>query len=251
MNVIETFQEKHEFTWYRGIGKDSHDLMPSIFRHPKFKSIEEIHRLENELSDVFEQRSPPFISQIFNNEWERMFFMQHYGVPTRLLDWSESPFVGLYFALTSCERTQSGKPKSSAVLWMLDPKGWNRGALSDISFKGDILNPSQEQVKSYSPHADLADRKNLPVMIYGTHNSPRIVAQRGVFALFGKSKSSMEDGYDAGGFSEGVLEKILISKEDRDKLAHSLFRKGIIDSTVYPDLHGLSMELKRNFGFSR
>lgn len=116
----------------------------------------------------------------------KCFFMQHYGIPTRLLDWTESPFIALYFALSSCERTAQGKPKSDAAFWMLDPAAWNKGALQDISYDGGILNPNREQVKSYSPKVDLAERKNLPVMIYGTHNSPRIVAQRGMFALFGK-----------------------------------------------------------------
>lgn len=249
MGVVEGFQAAREFSWYRGVGKPTHCLLPSLFRHPKKKKIEEIQILENELEAVFEQRSPPFISQIFNSEWERMFFMQHYGIPTRLLDWSESPFVALYFALTSCERTSSGKPKNDAVFWMLDPKGWNRDALSDISYDGDILNPNQEQVKSYSPRRDLVDRKSLPVMIYGTHNSARIVAQRGVFSLFGKNVLSIEDEYEGGKFSSGILEKAIISKDCRDSVALSLFRKGILDSTVYPDLHGLSLELKRSFGF--
>ena len=37
MEVIEDFQEKHETSWYRGVGNDKHTLTPSIFRHPKHK----------------------------------------------------------------------------------------------------------------------------------------------------------------------------------------------------------------------
>lgn len=251
MAVIEEFQEAHEASWYRGVGDTSHGLSPSIFRHPKKKKIEKIQEVEVELSTVFEQRSPPFVSQSFDGEWEQMFFMQHYGIPTRLLDWTESPFIALYFALSSCERTAAGKPKSDAAFWMLDPAEWNRGALRDISYDGGILNPNREQIKSYSPKVDLAERKNLPVMIYGTHNSPRIVAQRGMFALFGKSVEPMEVNYENNDFGEGVLQKVIIPKECRDDLASSLFRKGVSDSTIYPDLHGLSLELKRSFGFSQ
>lgn len=251
MEVIETFQDAHESSWYRGVGNSSYGLSPSIFRHPKKKTIEKIQKVEIELASVFEQRSPPFVAQSFDSEWEKMFFMQHYGIPTRLLDWTESPFIALYFALSSCERSSQGKPKHDASFWMLDPAAWNKGALKDISYNDGILNPNREQVKSYSPNVDLAERKNLPVMIYGTHNSPRIVAQRGMFALFGKSVEPMEKSYKSGEFDPGVLQQVIIPKADRDRIASSLFRKGVSDSTIYPDIHGLSMELKRSFGFTQ
>lgn len=249
LSAVETFQDARNASWYRGVGDVTHFLTPTLFRHPKNKTIELIHEIEKELSATFEQRSPPFVNQAFKNEWEQMFYMQHYGIPTRLLDWTESPFIALYFALTSCERTRTGAPKNDAAIWMLDPEQWNRGALSDISFKGGILDANREQVKSYSPKADLEERKNLPVMIYGTHNSPRIVAQRGMFALFGKSVEPMETSFQAGVFTDGSLQKIVIDKSIRDAVAKSLFRKGVSDSTIYPDLVGLSMELKRAHGF--
>lgn len=176
-----------------------------------------------------------------------MFYMQHHGIPTRLLNWTESPFIALYFALSSSERDK--KEKTKAAFWMLDPEAWNRCALIDISYDGGILSSDREQVKSYIPNANLDERKNLPVMIYGTHNSSRIVAQRGTFSLFGKSLEPMEKCYENGDFEEGILEQIIIPAEHRDNLASSLFRKGVSDSTVYPDLNGLSLELKRLYGF--
>lgn len=249
MLIVESFQESRNVAWYRGVTKSDHTLKPSIFRHPKSKRIEEIHELERRLSLFFEQRSPPFVHQSFADVWQKMFFMQHYGIPTRLLDWSESPYVGLYFALSACERSKVGKPLNDAALWMVDPERWNQGALQDISYNGGILDPSREQVKSYGPNAELDERKNLPIMIYGTHNSPRIVAQRGMFALFGKSTDEMEKAYSAHPFSEGILQKVVIGKDVLDKIATSLFRKGVSDSTIYPDLVGLSLELRRSFGF--
>ncbi len=251
MNIVESFQQDHHTSWYRGVGNAAYSLTPTIFRHPKKRRIEDIHEVEQKLASVFEQRSPPFVSQEFRNIWERMFFMQHYGIPTRLLDWTESPFIALYFALTSCSRTKAGKPKDDAAFWMLDPVLWNQGALSDISYDGGVLDPNREQVKAYSPDAGLDERKNLPVMIYGTHNSPRIVAQRGMFALFGKSTDAMESSFGKGEFPAETLQKVVVGKEYRDGIAESLFRKGVSDSTIYPDLHGLSLELKRSFGFAQ
>lgn len=246
---IEDFQTLHNNSWYRGCGSDAHKLIPSLYRHPSKKTPEELHKLERELSDRFVQRSPPFVSQSFEDEWERMFYMQHYGIPTRLLDWSESPFIALYFALTSCERNVRNKAKSSVAIWMLNPDEWNKNALSDISYVGGILDSKREQVKSYSPNAELDERKNMPIMIHGTHNSVRIVAQRGMFALFGKSITSVDEVYTNQEMTEGILQKIVIDKVYVDDIAASLFRKGVSDSTVYPDIYGLSLELRRSYGF--
>lgn len=249
MNLIEKFQDGHEFSWYRGVGNSNHSLTPSLFRHPLKKDAEALHRLEKDISSVFSQRSPPFVSQVFEDEWEKMFYMQHYGIPTRLLDWTESPFIALYFALTSCSRKIDGTVSAPVSIWLLDPSEWNKVALSDISFEGDILDSRREQVKSYSPKSELEERKNTTVMIYGTHNSPRIVAQRGMFALFGKNTASMNDQFFNGSFKKDTLQKVNIPAESVDKIAKSLFRKGIADSTVYPDLHGLALEMRRQFAF--
>lgn len=247
--VIEKFQEKHSTAWYRGSGSQSHKLVPTIFRHPTLKTAEELNKLERDLASTFSQRSPPFLSQVFSDEWERMFFMQHYGIPTRLLDWTESPFVALYFSLTSCHRDEENKVSDDVAVWMLNPSSWNKAALSDISYGGGILDSKKEQVKSYSPNAELDERKVTPILIYGTHNSSRIVAQRGMFALFGKSTEPMEDMYNKIPITGDALQKIIIDKNRVDEIAASLFRKGISDSTVYPDLQGLSLELRRVFGF--
>lgn len=249
LKCIEDFQAVHNTSWYRGCGSDAHRLLPSLYRHPSKKTPDDLHKLERELSDRFVQRCPPFVSQSFEDEWERMFYMQHYGIPTRLLDWSESPFIALYFALTSCERGAKNKVKSNAVIWMLNPDDWNKNALKDISYAGGVLDSKREQVKSYSPNAELDERKNMPIMIHGTHNSVRIVAQRGMFALFGKSITSVDEVYSAQDMPNDILQKIVIDKSYVDEIAASLFRKGISDSTVYPDIYGLSLELRRSFGF--
>jgi hypothetical protein len=177
-----------------------------------------------------------------------MFFMQHYGVPTRLLDWSESPFVSLYFALSNAHRDKRGKPCRDVALWLCDPVQWNKVALSHISYAGGILDESSEQLKGYSPDLN-GQNAPQPVMIYGVHNSPRIVAQRGVFALFGKSRKGMEKIFVEGDFPARTLVKVIIGKSCVDQLLESLFQKGFSEATIFPDLAGLSLEIRRKFGF--
>jgi hypothetical protein len=88
--------------WFRGITNSAHSLVPSFYRHPKIKSAPELNKLEQELLTRFRQRSIPYRTRDLSDDWEALFFMQHYGVPTRLLDWTENPLTALHFALTGC-----------------------------------------------------------------------------------------------------------------------------------------------------
>jgi hypothetical protein len=86
-------------------------------------------------------------------------------------------------------------------------------------------------------------------MIYGTYNSPRIVAQRGGFALFGQGTEPMEEIFKQDKFPSNILTKIVIEKDKVDDIRESLFRKGFTESVVFPDLDGLAKEIRRLFGF--
>jgi hypothetical protein len=86
-------------------------------------------------------------------------------------------------------------------------------------------------------------------MMFGSYNSPRIVAQRGVFALFGKSMTPMDEFYKASEFEAGCLEKIIIPAAKVDAIRESLFRKGFTESVVFPEIEGLAKELRRENGY--
>jgi hypothetical protein len=72
--------------WYRGCGKSSYQLLPSLYRPKPEKKAAELALLEQELMTRFRQRSIPFHGRNLSDPWNALFFMQHYGIPTRLLD---------------------------------------------------------------------------------------------------------------------------------------------------------------------
>jgi len=180
LEQVEIFQGERQASWYRGSAESTYKLIPTLFRHKVKKGIEELSQLENQITTRFVQRSQPFLTRTLQNDWDKLFLMQHYGVPTRLLDWSENPFVAAFFALNEGEVR-----KKDAALWMCDPIKWNRSALQHISFAGDVLDESSDQLRPYALGTPISQMPKQPIMIYGTYNSPRIVAQRGGFALFG------------------------------------------------------------------
>ncbi len=204
----------------------------------------------------FRQRSIPFVNNRLGDDWEALFVMQHHGVPTRLLDWSESPFIGLFFATAGRNFKVVGRGRNreimyqdDAVVWFLDPIAWNRHALHHLSFKGEIPFSNDSAITPYKPPLTTYDFRNLPIAINGAHNSSRIVAQRGAFTIFGNSVDAMERIYETENFPVGALAKVVISKELIPKFREAIFSYGIAESVVFPDLDGLARETRREFGF--
>jgi hypothetical protein len=245
---------KDSTLWFRGSGRASYPLSPSLHRHATITAGDKIIDLEVSLVDRFKQRSVPFLSKPLDktNDWEVLFFMQHYGIPTRLLDWSENPFVSMYFALTSASyELLAGKRiyKEDCCIWVLDPNLWNEDSLKDFSYNQGILSVENHLVDSYKPRTQFTNIREKPIAIFGTHNSSRIVAQRGVFVVFGKSTTPMDQGYVKDSYSQDCLIKIVFAKERIQLLLESLTSIGVTDSVIYPDLEGFSKELRRFYKF--
>lgn len=238
-----------ETRWFRGIGNQGHDLKPSLFRHPEIAARRPLE-LERSLLTRFRQRSIPFLAQRIDEDWELLFLMQHHGVPTRLLDWTENPYVALYFALTSCKKDPVTGLFPDCCVWSLDPVAWNRAVLDDITFAGGVLVTTDRQLDSHKPGINETLFRRRPVAIYGSYNSPRIVAQRGTFTVFGSDIAPMEAVKAAvPAITDNVLSRITIPGEHVASMLKALTAIGYTDSVLFPDLDGLAREIKRSFGF--
>ena len=221
----------------------TYELTPSLFRHPTVTDVEQLLSLESRLLELFKQRSVPFIiSQPPTEAWGFLFLMQHYGVPTRLLDWSENAFVALWFALSP---PRSPTDLRTKAIWMLDPTLWNRQVLKHQKYEGGILSVGDPQLIGYQPAAaEITNMNTMPVAVYGTHNSPRIVAQRGVFTIAGKDRRPLETFAEDFKDPSPCMWRIEIPPDAVAPLTEQLRAVGVSESMIFPDLEGLGREIK-------
>lgn len=232
--------------WFRGIGNHKHKLLPKIMRNGK--ASEDVFEREKRLVTRFRQRSMAYWPEGYpQDDWEHLFAMQHYGLSTRLLDWSENLFIATFFAVSYTPHTDAEAEKITPILWCMDPIRWNR-SMPGLSEYGDIiqvLTTADDETEAYRPETSKR-RSRSPVAMYGAHNSGRIIAQRGTFTVWGAETKEMEV------FAESA-EKTLLWKikltGDREGLYRDLQSLGFSETMIFPDLPSLAQELERVEGW--
>lgn len=178
------------------------------------------------------------------NFWGWYFLMQHNGAPTRLLDWTDSALTALFFALN----TDLGwaKDREDLAVWMLDPWWLNRLVLGEES----ILLPDFPAAAPYlyPPYDHLGGMGNaritpaLPVAIDPPFIARRVAVQRSHFTIFGHDPNGLTSLQEKPG---ARIVKIRIAKEHAERIRADLLTLGISDTSIMPDLEGLSAELIR------
>jgi FRG domain len=216
--------------WFRGQRRVSWDLTPGLYRGLIDSS------LERELLRDFKLRSVPLLSSAPRNDLEWMFIMQHYGLPTRLLDWSESHLCALYFAVRDFQ------DRSDACVWVLHPWSLNEHAIGMISVPtSDVDDLSRYCLPSPTKKIERVISARIPVALRPSHSTPRIQAQQGVFTLHGSRKAGLNIQSEK---LEAVnLIVLTIDGGKKKSILVDLHRAGVTEARFFPDLQGLCAEI--------
>jgi hypothetical protein len=264
--------------WFRGEGSNTWKtpLIPKSYRvlsetlsstNDLFNS-NKVKVIERNVNAEFYRKALPFISskRIDNTPWNRYFLMQHYKIPTRLLDWTENALLALFFAISDQLLLEH-----DARVWILMPFKLNNKTLRKFF--------SAENDYWVIPHGDNSDKKEeiinnegklriaeltrrylrmdfaqdeignstgvyYPLAIYPTYLDERMSSQKTCFTVFGNkinglfSHDDMENEY---------LDSIDIPYTIKGKLLKELKILGIDHSSIYPDLDGLGISIKDKY----
>jgi FRG domain-containing protein len=223
--------------WFRGHGNAQWSLRPGLYRMQTAGGLGAEYYSEARLLESFRLRAPRYLEREPSDDWEWLFVMQHYGLPTRLLDWTESALIALYFAV----RDHSGR--NVAAVWATNPWWINKEALGGDY---DLFPATAPQARPWRVGAAEGERGRAPVAILPVHESARIQSQRGVFTIHGDDKDGL-DTLARRRSKDACLRRLLIPARAAPRIFRELSVAGISESLIFPELPGLCREMKRSF----
>jgi len=217
--------------WFRGADRE-HDPIPSLFRYE--------HANESEIRREFHRRGIQMVAEREpQDEWEWYFLMRHHNAPTRLLDWTDSALIALYFAL------RSPLPEATPpAVWVLNPAKLNQVVCDTDS----VVLSNEPQAAGYLPATDRDSlRPELPIAVDPIHVSRRLAVQRSRFTIHGRDRNGL---ITVAARHPGILFRISIAGNSASSVLDDLRTCGVSETTIFPDLEGLSRELLQECGGS-
>lgn len=209
-----------EIVWYRGHTDVAHQLVPSLARPPR--SID----AELTLIKRFKQNAFPFLKSVPASEWDWLFLMQHHGVPTRLLDWSDSPLIALWFAMVPDDND------NDACVWALRPAELNLMANLAPEYAHDIPLFGQDvELDNYLPNSLINTMaKNTPAAGIASRQFSRVVAQMGSFTITHRDQLPLQD------VAAKCLTQYVVPAGSKEKVRRELRYLRITRLSVFPEL---------------
>ena len=209
--------------WYRGQSDLSWSLLPSLARHTNGLTKEQ------DLIAKFKQNASLLLQSAPSNDWDWLTIMQHYRVPTRLLDWTESPLVALYFSVVP-------HTHADGALWVLEPTILNRASRIVPDDENYIPNLDDDIIRNYLPSVIRAERTTslAPIAIIGPRNTHRMQVQLGVFTIMHREPISVEQVGNG-----DHIRKLCIPHGAKHRLRQELSLLAIDKFQLFPDLQSL------------
>lgn len=232
--------------WYRGQVQKGFTLLPSIARS-RINGLKLNALLETVFLSKFKSLATPYIANLptqplpdgIESYWSWLFQMQHYGVPTRLLDWARDALVALFFATNPEDPALT--PGVDAAVWVLNPVTLNEAFSFNNFVKPGYIPNVEESGFNLLFGPDGVPTGPKPAAAIGPLNSTRIVAQRGVFTVFPLLKNLIP--LELFSDSSTYLFKICIASESFGDIQTQLQRYGITKISLFPELQSIAGEI--------
>jgi hypothetical protein len=187
---------------------------------------------EERILRIFKRKAHHFIDDApsSDDDFEWMAMMQHHGAPTRLLDFTWSPYVAAFFALY--------RATEDAAVWAFNPALISKQAGVDLTDKAEFR---RVFLRQETPIVSVGEPQRM---------NRRLIAQSGTFAIPGVLDRSMDEILSTYPDPRNTLVKFILPIERiRDRGMRELYRMNITHASLFPDLDGLARSLAYELEF--
>lgn len=224
---------------FRGLGSPARGLYTGLMRLGSQSAELEGHLLRNFRKYAYRDAVP------FDSVWNWLALCQHHGLPTRLLDWSFSPFVALHFA--TADPDLFGE---DAVIWCMDfmkVKEFLPARLKELLdeeganvFTAEMLTRAAGTLREFEQLAD----EPFVAFFEPPSLDDRIVNQYALFSMMSDVRVSLEDWLAD---HPGLSRQLIIPKELKWEVRDKLDQANVTERVLFPGLDGLSRWLRRQY----
>lgn len=236
--------------WFRGQVNASHNLLPSMCRQPSLLNREVA------LLNRFKQNAHAMLNQQPETEWDWLFLARHHGLESRLLDWTESPLIALYFAVSEFTgpagnvRIRDDDEAADAALWCLLPTVLNEGRFPGGSVDVPMFEDPGSGLDTYLPasvQTSLLSQEPgtsivRPAAGLGMRKLARMRSQLGVFTIMHNNLTPIEF---ARPDQAHVWRYVIPSNSKRD-LRREVSLLGLNPLTVFPELDNVALAARNS-----
>lgn len=221
--------------WYRGVKESDFSLVPGCI----WQKID--LDLEESCVSEFLIHYRSFYPEATQDPLELYALMQHYGLPTRLLDWTTSPLIALYFAMEK-------ESETSNAVWAMSPSDLNRittGFESNIVPKRSLEHcPTRSWLPGMLREGPTSEVPENPFAFKHPLVNPRISAQKGCFTFHGKGLKGIEEYFSSEG-NDCITKLVLKTPSKRGEILEQLYSLGFKEDDIYRDLNSLTRRIVR------
>lgn len=246
---------------YRGHSNCQYKLLPAIFRWhdlPQGGSIGAYSQLEFNVLEDFISEACFFVRDVpVDDVISWLEIAQHFGVPTRLLDFTENPLVALYFACI-------GSSEKDACVWIINEPAYNKKFFLE---KGVVVATHSKQALSkivteeivyqdFQQHYGNMNYIQYPWIYKPHYREERMHLQESIFMLWGADRGPFaenlsENEYMSTGIVEntenGVLCAVSIPAARKKELLNALDLCGVNEKFIYPGLDGIGKYIDKKY----
>ncbi len=228
--VFHSLLEPAKTFWFRGHPRPEYTLAPTALRYRHLHERERALNLIADMKRFVEMKLPRPPASSDHLGW--MQVAQHYGLPTRLLDWTQNAAVALFFACAS-DMTSDG------LVVILNPLELNQA----IDARSPRIFNAQKDALLIRPYLSLGGELDAngrrTLALNPTWNTERIAMQQGAFTLHGSRHFAL-DRHQA-----SSLLYVPILREHKESLANELARVGIGEMFIFPEPEHVCAHLRR------